>query len=142
MTGGQSKKDYYVRIPARFLKNPEISSDAKALLALIGAYADGHTRLSYVQPKTLDCVLRWGRRRRERAQTELAQAGWLRLRMKRGARGVWSRRVYEICEPSTIAHFERSGERAQLILSHGQSQVKSSLATNLNDPGHSHLDVT
>jgi len=104
---GLPKRDFEVRIPARFLKDPAISSDAKVLRAEIGAYADGKTREAFVRPKTLEKVLGWGRRRRERAQAELAKAGWLRLKWRRGSHGRWARRFYELCEP-TVARFERS----------------------------------
>ena len=130
---GMPKKDFEVRIPARFLKDPAISSDAKILRAEIGAFADGKTGVTFVQPKKLEKILGWGRRRRERAQAELAAAGWLRLTWKRGDRGRWARRIYELCEPSTVARFERSGQTAQLISHHSQSHVKSSITTNLTE---------
>jgi hypothetical protein len=125
------KRDFEVRIPARFLKEPTISPNAKVLRAAIGAFADGKTGVTFVQPKKLEKTLSWGRRRRERAQAELVKAGWLRLKLRRGAHGRWARRIYELCEPSTVARFERSGEKAQLISHHSQSQVKSSDTTSL-----------
>jgi hypothetical protein len=128
-----AKRDFEVRIPARFLKDPAISSDAKILRALIGAYADGKTGMTYVRPNRLEEVLGWGRRRREQAQAELAKAGWLHLRWKRGSRGRWLKRIYELCDPSTVARFERSGETAQLIIHHSQSQVRSSMTTSLTE---------
>ncbi len=124
------KQDFEVRIPAHFLKDPNISADAKALRAVIGAYADGRTGVSFVNPKTLEKLLGWGRRRREQAQAELAEAGWLRLNWKRGLRGRWFKRIYELCDPSTVARFERCGETAQLISYHSQSQVRSSTTTS------------
>jgi hypothetical protein len=130
---GLPKRDFEVRIPARFLKDPRISADAKALRVLIGAYADGRTGVTFVHSKTLEEVLAWGRRRRERAQAELEEAGWLRLSWKRGMHGRWARRIYALCEPSTIARFERSGETAQLISHHGQSHVRSSMTTSLSE---------
>ncbi len=130
---GPAKQDFEVRIPARFLKNPKMSADAKVLRALIGAFADGHTGVSYVSLKRLEEVLRWGRRRRERAQAELAEAGWLRLKLRRGAHGRWAKRIYELCDPNTVARFERSGETAQLIIHHSQSQVRSSMTTSLTE---------
>jgi len=131
---GPRKLDFNVRIPARFLKDPTISADAKLLRAVIGAYADGRTGKSYVGLKTLEELLGWGRRRRERAQADLAKAGWLRLEWKHGSRGRWFKRIYEVCEPRTVARIERSGETAQLISSHSQSQVKSSIPTTLTNP--------
>jgi len=83
-----------VRVAARFLKDSAISADAKALRAVLGAYADGHMGTSYVLPRTLEEVLGWGRRRREAAQRELVRRGWLCLGWKRGLRARWSRRVY------------------------------------------------
>lgn len=61
---------------------------------MLGAYADGRTGCSYVQPSTLQEILGWGRDRREAAQRELVRRGWLRLGWKRGARARWARRVY------------------------------------------------
>ena len=130
-------RDYEVRIPSWFLKNPAISSDAKAFLAVIKAFADGKTGLTFVRPKKLDEILHWGRRKREKAQRELCVKGWLRVGWKRGL-GRWSRRTYEVREPGpgergTIARFQRSGENAQLISHHSQSQVKSSMTTSLTE---------
>jgi hypothetical protein len=92
-------RDFVVRIPARFLKDPTISSDAKALFAVVGAHADGRTGEAFVRPRTLEEILSWGRRRREQAQAELAKAGWLRLKWRRGSHGRWARRIYELNEP-------------------------------------------
>ena len=122
-----------MRIPARFLKDPTISSDAKVLRAEIGAFADGRTGYSYVQARMLEGILHWGRRRREKAQKELVSRGWLKLGWKRGAHAVWARRTYWLCQPSAVARFERSGEMAQLISNHSQSQVRSSVTTNLTE---------
>ena len=130
---GLLKRDFEVRIPARFLKDPAISSDAKVLRAEIGAFADGKTCMSFVQPKRLEAILGWGRRRRERAQSELAKSGWLRLKWRRSDHGRWARRIYELCQPTTVARSERSGENAQLISHHSQSQVKSSIPTDLTE---------
>jgi hypothetical protein len=132
---GLPKREFEVRIPARFLKDPAISSDAKVLRAELGAFADGKTGVTFVQPKRLEKILGWGRGRRERAQSELAKAGWLRLSWRRSAHGRWARRVYELCRPNTVARFERSGETAQLISHHSQSQVKSSETTILTRTG-------
>jgi hypothetical protein len=94
MSQNKSGADFMVRVAARFLKDPAISSDAKALRAVLGAYADGHSGASYVLPRTLEQVLGWSRYRRERAQRELASRGWLRLGWKRGVHARWARRVY------------------------------------------------
>jgi len=123
-----------VHIPARLLRDRSISADARILRSLIAAYADAKTGRTYVKGETLQLDLGWGRRRREKAQAELRRAGWLRLEWKRGAHRVFARRVYVICDPlSTVAQFERSGEPAQLISYHSQSQVKSSIPTNLTE---------
>jgi alkylation response protein AidB-like acyl-CoA dehydrogenase len=127
-----SKRDFEVRIPARFLKDPAISSDAKALLAVIKSFADGKTGLTFVRPKILDEILHWGRGKREKVQRELCEKGWLCLGWKRGL-GRWARRIYEVSEPGTVARFQRSGEKAQLISHHSQSQVTSSMTTSLNE---------
>lgn len=119
--------------PARFLKDPAISSNAKALRVVIGAHADGPYGESYVKPMTLEQILGWGRRRRERAQAELEKAGWLRLTWRRGMHGRWARRIYKLCDPSTVVRFERSGKTAPLISYHSQSQVKSSIDHNLTE---------
>src|SRR5579872_7559158 len=94
MPDSKSTTDFMVRLAARFLKDPAISSDAKVLRAVLGAYADGRTGCTYVQPSTLQEILGWGRDRREAAQRELVRRGWLRLGWKRGARARWARRVY------------------------------------------------
>jgi hypothetical protein len=113
-------RDFIVRVPARFLKDPRISSEAKALRVVIGAFADRRTGQSYVTGATLEKTLGWGRRRREKAQKELVKSVWLKLGWKRGLHGRWARRIYQLCEPTTVARFERSGETAQLISYHSQ----------------------
>jgi hypothetical protein len=129
---GPYKRDFEVRIPARFLKDSSISADARILWSVIAAYTDGKTRETFVLPKTLEKVLGWGRRRRERAQAELAKTGWLKLKWRRGSHGRWARRIYELIKP-TVARFERSGQTEQLISYHSQSQVKSSKTTSLTE---------
>jgi hypothetical protein len=94
MPQSKSDADFVVRVAARFLKDPAISSDAKALRVVLGAFADGRTGASYVLPSTLEQTLGWSRYRRERAQRELVRCGWLRLGWKRGLRARWARRVY------------------------------------------------
>jgi hypothetical protein len=126
------KGDYIVPIPARLAKDSSLTSDARMLRVLIGAYADGRTGGTYVTGKILQENLGWGRRRREKAQAELCKAGWLRLGWKRGAHAVYARRLYFVCDPaSTVAQFERCGEKEQLISYHSQSQVRSSNTTFL-----------
>jgi hypothetical protein len=82
----------------------------------------------------LETCLGWGRRKRQRAQAELCRTGWLKLKWRRGLRGKFARRIYVIpISKTTVAHFERSGETEQLISYHSQSQVKSSIPTNLTE---------
>jgi len=121
-----AKKDFIVPVPARLLKDRSLSPDARQLRVQIGAYADGGTGRTYVTGETLQADLRWGRRRREKAQAELCRAGWLRLEWKRGSRAKFARRIYVACDPlATIAQFQRSGEPEQLISYHSQRQVRS-----------------
>jgi hypothetical protein len=127
-------RDFNVLIPARFLKDDSLSSDARILRAVIGAYADGETGMSYVTGKKLQAILGWGRQRRENAQRELHQKGWLRLDWKRGERAKFARRIYALADPAhTVAQSERSGKPEQLISYHSQSQVRSSIPTNLTE---------
>jgi hypothetical protein len=127
-------KDFIVLIPARLLKDETLSAEARMLRALIAAFADAKTGLSYVKPETLQKCLCWGRGKREKAQRELERAGWLRLRWSRAPRGRFRRRIYEVRDPAiTVAQFERSGETEQLICYHSQGQVRSSIPTNLTD---------
>lgn len=123
-----------MRIPARFLKDSHLSSDARILRSVIAAYADGKTGRTYVTGKKLQETLGWGRHRREKAQGELYRNGWLRLNWKRGERAKFARRIYVLSDPSlTAAQFGRSGETEQLISYHSQSQVKSSIPTSLTE---------
>jgi hypothetical protein len=107
--------EFMVRIAARFLKDPAISADAKALRAVLGAYADGSTGRSYVHPSTLETVLRWGRGRRETAQRELARGGWLRLERKRPAKGQFGRRIYVLLCPEDHCAFSPQWSKRAVI---------------------------
>lgn len=142
---GSSKRDYEVRILARFFKDPAVSSDAKILFGVIKSFADGKTGLTFVRPKRLDSILSWGRGRREKAQRELCMKGWLEVGWKRGL-GRWARRTFRVCDGKTVARFQRSGRKAHLITYHSQGQVKSSITTSLTDsqiPDQPHFsDVT
>jgi hypothetical protein len=123
------------------LKDPSISSDAKALRALIGAYADGPLGATYVQPETLGRVLGWGRDRRETAQKELARTGWLRLKWKRGLKGRFNRRVYVLAEPPTVAGFHRSGQNPQLTKYHDLPEpALAGLSRQVKSPGTTNYD--
>ncbi len=54
MPKSSSSVDFVVRTPARFFKDAAISSDAKALRGVLGAFADGHTGQTYVKPCALE----------------------------------------------------------------------------------------
>jgi len=119
---GTRPRDFQVRQPAGFLKNPHISPEAKSLRSFIAAYADGHTQESYVGAKTLETLMRCARGLREKAQRELCRTGWLRVEQVRGSRGRFARRFYVLTEPAadqrglfTVAQFHRSG-RAPLTV--------------------------
>ncbi len=82
MPAPTSCADFMVRVAARFLKDPAISADAKALGAVLGAYADGSTGCAYVLPRTLEEVLGWGRDARRRSANWCgadSRLGWKRL---------------------------------------------------------------
>jgi len=115
MPNNMHSADFIVRVPARLLKDPALSTDAKALRAVLGAYADGHTGRAYVRPENLGKTLGWGRDRRETAQRELVASGWLQLARRQPSRGRWGRRVYILVEPATIAGSDRCGEIPQYI---------------------------
>jgi hypothetical protein len=100
-----ARRDFVVRTPAHFLKERSISTDAKALRCVLGAYADGRTGTSFVRPRTLQETLGWGRDRREAAQRELVRCGWLRLTWKRAPAGRWARRVYVLLSPKDRCGF-------------------------------------
>ena len=109
-------RGFVVHIPVRLLRDRALSPEARFLYVQLKAYADGASGRTYVRGETLEKDLRWGRRKRERAQGELCKTGWLRLERKSAARGRFGRRIYVVCDPlSTIAHSEHSGEIEQLI---------------------------
>ena len=115
MPDNVSSADFIVRIPARFLKDARIPPDAKALRAVLGAYADGRTGCAYVRPNTLQEVLGWSRYRREAAQRALVRAGWLRMARKPAGRGRFGQRIYVLAQPPAaaepaIARIHHSGE--------------------------------
>lgn len=61
-----NSRDFYVRTPARFLKDSGLSADAKLLRVLIGAFADGRNGRAYVTGRRLERLMGCGRGRRER----------------------------------------------------------------------------
>lgn len=113
-----------MRIPAPFLKDATISSDAKALRAVLGAFADGHTGRTYVKPCTLEELLGWGEARRLAAQRQLVRSGWLRLGWKRGTHGRWARRIFVLVQP-TAPRFDRYGRNEALIIYHKHAEPVS-----------------
>ncbi len=94
-----NSREFYVRTPARFLKDPNISPEAKLLREVLGAFADGHSKRTHVRAVRIQRLMRCGRGKRERAQRELHKTGWLRLDWQRDKRGRWARRIYVLCEP-------------------------------------------
>ena len=99
---GEKPRDFVVRVPARLLKNKNISPDARLLWCTLGAFADGGTGRSHVGPETLNDLLDCGRALREEAQRELCKAGWLRIEFERGDRGRWSQRIYILSTPPPL----------------------------------------
>jgi len=96
---GRNRRDYFVRTPARLLKDPRISPGAKLLRVLIAAFADERTGRTYVSPRRLDTLMCCGRNRRQRLQNELLAAGWLRMERERMANGHLGKRIYFVCVP-------------------------------------------
>jgi hypothetical protein len=132
------------RIPAVLLKQERISSNGRVLWCVLSAFADASTGTTYVSGKTVDKVLGWkGRGRRERAQRELVEAGWLQLKFRRGGRGRWARRFFVLLRPDlTTDNFHRSGQiqrhdqlpqaTQRMVFGFGQSQVRSSSNTDFD----------
>ena len=58
-------------------------------------------RSSYVTAATLQKLLRCSRGKREAAQREMVESGWLKLAWLRGQRGKWARRVFVVAEPTS-----------------------------------------
>ena len=100
-TSVASAPDFRVQISARFLKDPAVSPTAKLFLAILRAYADTRTGVSYVTAATLQKLLRCSRGKREAAQREMVESGWLKLAWLRGQRGKWARRVFVVAEPTS-----------------------------------------
>ncbi len=116
-------REFQVRIPARFLKDPEISPAAKLLRVLLAAFADAQTGRTYLSLRRIEQLMGCGRIARQKAQRELAAAGWIRLERKRLGRGRWGRRVFVLGEPadppqsnfSTVVNLDR------IVISHVKS---------------------
>ena len=108
-----SSADFCVRIPARFLKDAAISADAKALRAVLGAFADGHTGRTYVRPSHPRKAARLGTaaEKRRRNASWFVPAGWPLWAGSEAARGRWARRIFILAQPA-VARFERSGQNA------------------------------
>ena len=94
-----ARREFRVLVPARFIKDPNISPQAKLLRVILGAFADGKTGRTYVGLRTVERLMGCGRDARRRAQRELVRAGWLRLERKPAARGRWGCRLFILCEP-------------------------------------------
>ncbi len=122
-----ARRDFYVRVSARFLKDPNLSPEAKLLRVILAAYADARTGRTFVGLVTLERLMGCARKKRGRAQRELVKAGWLRLEWQRIGGSSWARREFVLCEPepSTTGQIARCAEKDQLI-SH-QSQVSHQL---------------
>ncbi|MBI3669176.1 MAG: hypothetical protein HY237_05295 [Acidobacteria bacterium] len=56
-----ARRDFYVRVPARLLKDPKLSPEAKLLRVILAAYADARTGRTFVGLATLERLLRCGR---------------------------------------------------------------------------------
>src|SRR5262249_552420 len=106
-----------------------ISLEAKALLGVIVAHADGKTRETYICNASLQKLLRRGRAVVERTLNQLCNAGWLKRKWQRQDNGRWGRRflVWQIppshrCSNSPQPCLPAAGKRAP---SHIPSQVRS-----------------
>ncbi len=151
--GAEQPRDFFVRVPARLLKNENISPEARLLWCTLGAFADGGTGRTHVGPETLKGLLGCGRTLREEAQRELCKAGWLRIEFERGDRGRWSRRIYILSTPPPLLNLTaavptvaRSGKhhvrsqtlsvpKEDLIISQGGRPLLTEQATVNGGPG-------
>jgi len=116
-------KEFWVRTPARFLKHPDISPEAKMLRAFIAAHADGESGESFVSRHTLQRLMRCGREIRERAQAELIRTGWLGVKREKAERGRWGRNIYVLLVPppkATSVGFTGTGRTGRGATSSGQ----------------------
>ncbi len=100
------RRDFIARIPARLLKDPRLSGRAKGLWAILAAHADVKSRRTFVGGETLDRLMRCGRGAREADQRMLRKTGWLRVEWERDRGGLWSRRIYVLCDPGRCS-FDR-----------------------------------
>ncbi len=116
-------KEFWVRTPARFLKDSAISPEAKMLRAFIAAHADGETGETFVSRHTLQRLMRCGRQLREDAQAELVGTGWLKVKRERAERGRWGRNTYILLVPppsATSAQFTGNGRTGSGATSSGR----------------------
>jgi hypothetical protein len=117
---------FWVRVPSTLLKSENVSPDAQLLWTKIAAHADGHTGISYVGSAKLEKLMGCGRRKRQKAQSELVRKGWLKVYRKHAERGRWGSRIYQILlEGQTREQFEHCGETDPYISYHSQGQVRS-----------------
>ena len=124
-------REFFARVPASLVRDSALSPRAKLLYLLLATHADARTGVTYVALGTLERLLGCGRKPRERAQRELAAAGWLSLHVKSCGRGRWGRRVFVVssCAQTAVGRFRRSGENDQLIFAHSQvSRSKESIS--------------
>ena len=122
----RTRRVFWVRVPNTLLKSENVSPDAQLLWAKIAAHADGHTGMSYVSGSKLEKLMCCGRRRRQKAQSELVRKGWLKIYRKHAERGRWGSRIYQILiEGQTREQFKHRGESDPYISYHSQGQVRS-----------------
>ena len=117
-------RDFQVRIPAPFLKDPTISPTAKLLLAILKAHADAFTGKCFVTSATIEKLLGCGRNKREMAQRELVGLGYLKLSWRRGLQGKWARRVFLVSH-SPCPDFTAAVKMSNLYQSPQSSHVTS-----------------
>ena len=89
-----SPREFFCRIPASLVKDPQLAPEAKLLYLVHCARADEHTGEPFVSGATIERLMGCCRTIPERAQRELVASGWLKLKRKPCARGRWGQRVY------------------------------------------------
>ena len=62
------RRGFQIFVPARLIKDPAISPQAKLLCVILGVYADGKTGRTYVGLRTVERLTGCGRDARQRAQ--------------------------------------------------------------------------
>jgi hypothetical protein len=117
-----SQREFYCRVPASLAKDPSLSPRAKLLYLVLAAHADVRTGRAYLRLRRLEEHVGCSRSAREKAQSELVRAGWLRLERKIASGGRWGSRVFVVLSSRlpASAPFRRSGENEQFFISHSQ----------------------